>query len=207
MFLRKITSLPRYREIFIKKEARIIIWKIDESEETLASQIRNKEHVSWVKSRKAESSRKQYLATRIILEQEGYDHVLTKDENGKPLLPDHHISITHDHNYVAVMIANQPCGIDLQSVSEKVLRVEHKFTHPEDTVTDPNALIGLTINWCIKEAIYKIHGDPMVYFKEHMRIISFDGHQANAQILHPDYLKDVTLEIRKVDELFLAYTI
>lgn len=199
--------MPRHREIFIKKDARIIVWKISETEDELKAQITNPFHIDFVKSRKAASSRKQYLATRIILEQEGVDHELKKDINGKPMLNEQFISITHDTNYVAVMLANEACGIDLQSVSEKVLRVQHKFMDEKDFRIAEDDLANLTIAWCIKEAIYKIHGDPMIYFKEHMRINGGDSRQAKASILHEDYRKDVTLDLRKIDDLYLSHTV
>lgn len=199
--------MPRYREIFIKKEARIIVWKITESEQDLIDLIQNPIHLEAIRNRKAESSRKQYLASRIILEQEGLDTELVKDENGKPKLKDRHISISHDSDYAAVMIANYDCGIDLQSVSEKVLRIKHKFFDDNDKMIVPNELNGLTIAWSIKEALHKLNGDPLVYFKEHMRIISGDEHTVQTKILHPDYLKDVTLELRRIDDLYLAYTV
>lgn len=203
----KSKRLPRYREIFIKKEAKIIVWKITESEEELIDQIQNSLHLEAIKTRKAESSRKQYLASRIILEQEGVDDEMIKDANGKPKLKDRHVSITHDSNYAAVMIANYDCGIDLQSISDKVLRIKHKFFDDNDVLLDPNELNGLTIAWSIKEALHKLNGDPMVYFKEHMRIVSGDMHTVQTKILHPDYLKGVTLELRKIDDLYLAYTV
>lgn len=199
--------MPRYREIFIKKDARIIVWKITEDEAELIDLINNAFHLEAIQSRKSERSRKQYLATRIILEQEGWDTELIKDENGKPQLPEGYISISHDSDYVAVMTANYECGTDLQSVTEKVFRVKHKFFDEEDVMPDQNELIGLTIAWSVKEALYKINGDPNVYFKEHMRIISRDGHIIKTKILHPDYTKDVTLALQKIDQLYLVYTI
>lgn len=199
--------MPKYREIFIKKEARIIIWKITETEDELADLIKTTAFLEEVKSRKSLTSRKQFLATRIILEQEGIEKDLVKDENGKPKLTNHHISITHDTDYVGVMISNKDCGIDLQSISEKVKRVQHKFIDEDDLQLADNELDSLTISWCIKEALYKIHGDPMVYFKEHLRIVKKNGSRILSRILHPDYVKDVTLEIQKIDELYLTYTI
>ncbi|MCB9196138.1 MAG: hypothetical protein H6598_07915, partial [Flavobacteriales bacterium] len=97
--------MPKYREIFIKKDARIIIWKITETEDELADLIKTTAFLEEVKSRKSLTSRKQFLATRIILEQEGIEKDLVKDENGKPKLTNHHISITHDTDYVGVMIS------------------------------------------------------------------------------------------------------
>lgn len=199
--------MPRYREISIKKEAKIIVWKITESEDELIQLIENETYLELVKSRKSISSRKQFLATRVLLEQEGIAHELQKDENGKPKLNNQHISITHDGNYVAIMLSIKSCGIDLQSISNKVNRVRHKFFDESDFMATPDETVGLTIAWCIKEAIYKIHGDPMIYFKEHMRIRTIEGSIVKADILHPDYLKNVTLELRKIDELYLSYTI
>lgn len=198
--------MPKYREIFIKKEARIIIWKITEHEDDLVEYLTSKIHLDEVKSRKSICSRKQFLATRIILKNEGLDKELLKDVNGKPHLADNYISISHDTDYVAVMISIKPCGIDLQSISDKVKRVKHKFIDKQDFLPKDSEIHALTIAWCIKEALYKINGDPMVYFKEHLRIVDMADHIIHSRILHPDYLKDVTLELRKIDDLYLTYT-
>lgn len=169
--------------------------------------ILDKSHLDIVNARKSSVSRKQYLATRILLEQEDLPSHISKDNNGKPHLEAGYISITHDTDYVAIMISDQLCGIDLQSSSDKVIRIKHKFIHPEDVLPTGDELNSLILVWSIKEALYKLHGDPLVFFKEHMRINTIEKDIVKCKILHPLYLKDVTLEIRKIDNLYLAHTI
>lgn len=203
----KSKRLPKFREIYIKKEAKIILWKITETEEELRSLLKKQSILTEIQKHRSELHRKQFIASRILLEQHNLLDCIRKDENGKPMIPEGHLSITHDSEYVALMISRNVCGIDLQSCTEKVFRVKHKFLDPTDFFPDQNELIGLTKVWSIKEAVYKIFGDPMVYFKEHMRLTGVDDKNISVDILHPDYKRSVTLEIRKIDDLFLSYTL
>jgi phosphopantetheinyl transferase len=199
--------LPRYREIYIKKEAKIIIWKIEESEQDLILMLGNYEIPESFYKYRSESHRKQFLATQNLLKSLGLLGKLKKDHNGKPLLSNGFISISHDTDYVAVMVSEKLCGIDLQHVSEKVLRIKHKFYDENDASIVGSEIHFMTMVWSVKEALYKLHGDPLVYFKEHLRIEYLDRYKSIAEILKPNYAERYDLEIRRVDNIFLAYTI
>jgi phosphopantetheinyl transferase len=201
--------LPTYKAIFNKKQSKIIIWKITESEETLISILDNEASLKKLERLKAPSHRKQSLTSQILLKQNNLLHKVVKDENGKPLIDDDslHISISHDTDYVALMIANTPCGIDLQHVTEKVLRIKNKFYDAEaDAPADDELINCITKVWSIKEAIYKVNGDPKVFFKEHIRIHSMDRKQGKIEILHPKYQNKFGVNIHKLDKIYLVYT-
>jgi 4'-phosphopantetheinyl transferase len=199
-----------YRTISIKKIANITLWKITESEDDLyllCDDIVIKEKALSIKPI---TQRKQFLATQLLLKKLNLKGLLKKDLNGKPYLSNgNHISISHDSEYVAIMVSENACGIDLQSFSPKVLKIKHKFIHIDDYCALSNDINELTLAWSTKEALYKINGDPMVYFKEHLRLIS--NNQKNqvieAAIHHENYSQKVNLRYRKLDDLFLVYTI
>lgn len=198
--------MPRYREIYIKKEAKIIVWKITEEEDELLLMLGDYQLPERFSMYKSMSHRKQFLVTQLLLKEEGLLDELEKDENGKPVLKDGFVSISHDSIFVAVMISKKICGIDLQSVTPKVLRVKHKYYDEDDALLVGDEVVFQTLIWSMKEALYKVYGDPMVYFKEHIRILSIDKNTAICQILHPDYTGDFKLTIKKIDDLFLVFT-
>ena len=199
--------MPRYREIYIKNLSKIIVWKITEEEHQLIDLIENPNVLEKVQNYKSISHRKQYLATQILLQQEKLDKLMTKDENGKPLLPKGYISISHDSNYVAVMLSKKKCGIDLQSESTKVMRIKHKFYDEDDAEIIGQEVPFYTLIWSLKEALYKVNGDPMVYFKEHIRIKTILGNRIQASILYEKYQSDFQLAVKKVDDLILTFTV
>lgn len=199
--------MPRYREIYNKNLSKIIVWKITETEDELITLVNDDNALSKVQLYKNETHRKQFLVTNILLEQEDCKHLMTKDENGKPILPNGYISISHDSNYVALMLSSKKCGIDLQSESAKVLRIRHKFYDDDDLKILGVEIPFFTLIWSLKEALYKINGDPMVFFKEHIRIREVNGKKIKASILHKKYLEDFELMVKNVDELILTFTV
>jgi 4'-phosphopantetheinyl transferase EntD len=89
--------------------------------------------------------------------------------SGRPMLRDHglsgcrlpEISITHGGQYAAALIAQFPCGIDLQPQKENLIRVREKYCIPQeeqlldDFLPDMSALAKLSLLWAAKEAAKK----------------------------------------------------
>jgi holo-[acyl-carrier protein] synthase len=72
------------------------------------------------------------------------------------------LSISHSGNYAVAMIAEKPCGIDIQQKSDRLIRLQEKFICPtEITIFDnegatcSSLLERLNILWTAKEAIKK----------------------------------------------------
>ncbi len=199
-----------FRTISIKKEANITVWKITESEEELFSRVGDEEKVNKALMIKAAIQRKQFLVSQILIQELNLKDSLFKDKNGKPLLKNgKFISLSHDADFVAIMISDFPCGIDLQSISSKVLKIKSKFVDTYDFCSTSLSEEDLTLAWSAKEALYKINGDPMVYFKEHLRLISHNKDEMllNSSILHESYSQELKLRYRKLEDVFLVYNI
>jgi phosphopantetheinyl transferase len=197
-----------YRQIHINKQSVITIWEISESEEGLFERTRALNVWEQAHAYKAQLQRKQFLAAQLLLEHLGVRHFILKDENGKPHLSDRqYISITHDSNYVAVMVADYPCGVDLQTVTEKVKRIAPKFLDKNDCIQDWNNLFMLTVGWSAKEALYKIHGNPLLFFKEHIRLSEFTKHDNSiqAQIFNLNQWEEYKIQYQQVDDVVLCF--
>jgi phosphopantetheinyl transferase len=169
-----------YKTITVTPSITVYIWKVSETEKELAEgivltpacQLR-------MSGMKSEQHRKGFLSIRHLMAEAGYvDHDLYYDANGKPHLKDgNHISITHSHGFTGIIVAHtDEVGIDIEMQREKILKIAHKFTQPEEyrTLANPDAVIRkLTIVWGAKEALYKIYSEKGLSFLQHIDVKEF----------------------------------
>ena len=104
--------------------------------------------------------RTEWLTTRIVLrELLNRDATIAHDNNGKPYIAENKdfISISHSKNMVAVMVAKQNLGIDIEQITPRTTKVRHKFLTGSELdwcKTDTEH----TLVWTVKEAAYKLIG-------------------------------------------------
>lgn len=119
----------------------------------------------------------EYLASRLALFAllDAYQLPFTsllKDIYGKPfaLNAGYHFSLAHSFPYGAAVInLHKDTGIDIEQPSGKLLRVQHKFLHEQEThFLDCEE--ALCLAWCTKECLYKLYGRKNLSFKNHIRI-------------------------------------
>ncbi len=189
----------------------VLLWEITESEHELSDYLRdNTNLIEGIANINNKTRKKQFVASRALIKQAFGDVSIEKTPNGKPLIKDsnQHISMSHDGEFATLIVSNSPCGIDIQSISNKVLRIKHKFIHPDDLYANSNNIDDLTILWCAKEAIYKINGEPEIFFKEHIVIRKGEkDNQLSAEIVHLDYKAEYQLEVARIKNYYLVYTL
>lgn len=172
--------MPIYKTIEVDPHTKVLIWKIEETFEALSENIvLTPRCIQRVDGMKSEIHRRGFLSVRHLLKAFGYTAAdLFYDPEGKPHLTDgEHISISHSFEFSGVIIGNQPVGIDIEMQREKIVRIAHKFTTPEDygNLTHKHDLIRkLTMVWCAKEALYKIYATPGLSFLQHIVIADFN---------------------------------
>jgi len=155
------------------------IWKMDEEEELLLKQSGSKvrpSHVNQVR-------RMEYLAVRAMASEMGIQGLdIAYRPSGKPYVLNSNlsISISHTKNYVAVMLSpNELIGVDLEYRSDRILKIRHKFMHPDEEnrlkqVSNPmSETVALLLHWCAKEALFKAVPEEGVDFAQELRISDF----------------------------------
>ncbi|TDS14559.1 4'-phosphopantetheinyl transferase family protein [Sphingobacterium paludis] len=165
----------------LNSDTKFAIWKIEETVEELLGRLQLDER----EKAKLESLSKgkrtlHWLTTRVLLryllKTEGYI-ACPSDENGKPFLPDYpfEISLTHSYEYAGVLMSgNGKCGIDLEIIKDKVLRIKEKFLKPNELAfIQEHNVEQLYACWCAKEAVYKLQGNKGVSFLDDMTILPF----------------------------------
>lgn len=162
--------------------SRIALWKIEESEDELISMLQlNEAELAKLSSLAKGKRTLHWLATRVLLRyllQTPEFISCPSDSNGKPYLPDfpYEISLTHSYDYAGVMLSSAGvCGIDLEIVKEKVVRIKDKFLKPEEIgfIEEDQFVDQLYACWCAKEAVYKLQGNKGVSFYQDMTIEPF----------------------------------
>lgn len=165
----------------LNTETKFALWRIEETAEELLGKLQLDERErAKLESLSKGKRRLHWLATRVLLrfllKTEEYINC-PSDEHGKPYLPDYpyNISLTHSYDFAGVLMSTQgPCGIDLEIIKEKILRIKEKFMKPRELAFIQNENIDqMYACWCAKEAVYKLQGNKGVSFLEDMTILPF----------------------------------
>ncbi len=112
---------------------------------------------------------------RLLTEMLGYEPLLEHNEDGKPIIEDYHISISHTLGYVAVILSREyEVGIDVEYVSDRVNRISSRFLRDDEVFTD---IIDILTAWCAKETMYKLFSSEHLSLKDikvnpHSRLIT-----------------------------------
>lgn len=189
----------------LNKDTKFAIWKIEETADELLAKLQlddvEKERLQHLSKGKRTLH---WMATRVLLryllQTDEYIHC-PSDPNGKPYLPDYpyKISLTHSYDYAGVMLSTQgECGMDLEIVMEKVIRIKDKFLKPEELafINPEKEILQLYACWCAKEAVYKLQGNKGVSFLENMTIRPFNYRPQGVMTL--DIVKDEVVQSYQV---------
>ena len=170
--------MPLYKTITVNSATKVLIWKIEESFDTLLKNIElTAKNTRRLNSMKSILHQKGFLSIRHLLALEGYtDYDLYYDTNGKPHLKDElNISITHSFIFSAIILSDNKVGIDVEKKRDKILRIAHKFTSVKNF--DKSALTTkirkLTAIWCAKESLYKSFNSVGLSFLNHIHVEDF----------------------------------
>ena len=175
--------MPLFKTIVVNAQTIVKIWKITEPFNDLKEGVSLKpENETRVLGMKSEIHQRGFLSVRCLLKEFGYvDSDLFYDDNGKPHLNDgKYISITHSFIFSAVIVSDEPVGIDIEKQREKIAVIAHKFLEYEYDYlneNDINYIKKLTVLWCIKESLYKLYATPGLSFKNHCLVIPFSDNE------------------------------
>ena len=169
--------MPVINDLNLSPKTRVVIWEINESVQELKSKaILSKDSSKLLTQKKSEIHKKQFLAIRNIFKFLCIDDKdLKYDKAGKPIFSQNKkLSISHSANYAAVIISNYNVGIDIEKISDKAIKIKHKFLHIElNYPQEFNNQISL-IYWNIKESIYKAVGIKDIDFKKNILALPLD---------------------------------
>lgn len=136
---------------------------------------------------KSQLHQRAFLSVRKLLQQAGYsDFDLHYDKSGKPHLNPNNchtepieVSISHSHEFSAIIISDQKAGIDIEMQRDKIIRIADKFVNNKElhrlkSLDNLDLIKKLTAKWGAKEAIFKIRNEQGISFKDHIQVNLFE---------------------------------
>lgn len=129
------------------------IWRFDESVEELENMLGYK-----LENNNSKRQQEQLVVRVLIKTLLNRNIEILYKESGKPYLTDGlFISVSHTKNYAAVSLSSKKdTGIDIEAISDKVIRVRKRFISDSEYICEDNELIHLLIHWAAKESLFKI---------------------------------------------------
>lgn len=211
--------MPLYKTKHFSRSAgntsQILVWKVTESVTALLEQVvlndRNRIRLDGMKS---EMHQRAFLSVRKLLQETGHtDLDLYYDEFGKPHLQgEKHISITHSHNFSAIIISDETVGIDIELQRDKITRIADKFCDSEFEFLDresKNYIRKLTVIWGAKEAIFKIRNEKGISFKDHISVEEFhvNSKLTTAKLHFNNLVKNFNIHFEEIEDFTLVYAL
>jgi phosphopantetheinyl transferase len=207
--------MPLYKTINFSPTTKILVWKITESFEELLGKVVLKEKTKLrLNGMKSEMHQRAFLSVRMLIQEIGFtDHELHYDKFGKPYFNYHnHISITHSHNFCAIIISDETVGIDIEMQREKIIRIADKFVNDNElnrlrSFDIEDYIKKLTVKWGAKEAIYKIRNEKGISFKDHIQVNPFEiQDQKTTAILEMENKKQkFSIHFEEIEVFILVY--
>lgn len=120
--------------------------------------------------------RREHLAwRRIVREELGTNVAIDYNAVGAPTVdtPNTYISVSHGADMVAVAIADEAVGVDIEAVERNFDRVKSRYMSDVESALGDNHDWAAMV-WCAKEAIYKLYGRREVDLMDDIRITAYN---------------------------------
>jgi 4'-phosphopantetheinyl transferase len=157
------------------------LWELEEPADKLKNSIDLADSdLTLLASFSSDRRRREFLAVRHLLNQSpakgeriGYDGA------GRPYLLSRkgYISISHSESIAALLLSENPAGIDVEQVARNADRIASKFLSDDEygwTASTENPRLIRILCWCAKEAVFKMASTSPVDFKKQIFIYPFD---------------------------------
>ncbi|GGB85595.1 4'-phosphopantetheinyl transferase [Flavobacterium suaedae] len=208
--------MPLHTSFTAGSNTQVYVWKITESHDELWERTRNLKDVciTRLEGMKSEQHRRGFLSVRMLLQEAGYtDMDMFYAEDGKPHLKDgKNISITHSHNFSAIIISNENVGIDMEMQRDKITKIARKYCETEFSYLEPKNeatyIRSLTVIWGVKEAIFKMVSLPGISFKDHIDVAAFsmDNNSGEATLNFNDSCTNYNFHFKEIEGFTLVYS-
>ncbi len=151
------------------------------------------------------SRRRAFLAWRaVVRERLGDDVEIGYNRVGAPVVnpPSCHIGVSHCADAVAVVIADEPCAVDIEPLGRDITRVAPRVFSEEERSLSDHPLLLLAL-WCGKETLYKLSGRQDIDLCRDIRIgaVSFEQGSLRGSVCGE---AEITLRMEQRDGLMIV---
>lgn len=194
--------MPIIFEKSISTTKKLAVWHISETSEQLFKTL-NETPVQTTEKRKLEFASSALLINH--LNGTKIHHLLSKNENGKPILLNSkvEVSFSHSKDYVVCMIdvEGNPVGVDIERIRDKIKSIEHKFVSANDS-TNESDIVHQHLIWGAKEVLFKLYSLKNVNFIEDLKV-NFQGNKGTGTVNKTHYHREFNLEFMVFERDFM----
>ncbi len=202
--------MPFYKD-YSDENATILYWKYSEEDHFDVEELIEPENLEKAKDYHPKKLI-EHLMVRKLLKMVLPEHRILYKTVGEPYLwpPAAQISITHSFPFASLAISENRIGIDLEKISEKILRIKKKFLHPSEiawTEGKENEVELLTIIWVIKESLYKVHLSKYWSLKDYYVVYPFDINnlnEINCKVFDDFFSHNFIAKVSEVEDFYFA---
>ena len=154
-----------------------------------------------------DSRRREHLAWRRIVRHElGRRVIIDYNEVGAPVVdpPNTYISVAHGGDMVAVAIADERVGVDIESLDRNFNRIQSRYMTPAEIALSDSEEWAARV-WAAKEAIYKLYGKREVDLTKDIRITGLDTEHMTIMAEERD-TKGIVVETKIIENSVVVAT-
>ncbi len=201
----KIGEGSRYNKVWVWKiEEKTDLSIIDEMLQIYPEEIslfkNTRRRLQWAISRKIVFDN--YAGKKVIQKENGYPVI----EGEKVFL-----SISHCKDLLVVKTSIIPCGIDIEEISERIIKIKDKFLSEKEKVMFEKNTENLLIAWTVKESLYKMLNVPGIEFKSQFFIETIDHYtgtiKARYNLNKENFPLFVDLKFEKIENYIFTQTL
>ncbi|MDP2174849.1 MAG: hypothetical protein Q8K70_02955 [Bacteroidota bacterium] len=198
--------MPLFFEKTINAAKKLAVWEITEDLSFFLNKITFSCNLPFHPKRKLEKACELFLVD-FITKNKGLHQFLDNDENGKPYLKEHQISLSfsHSQNKVACLIDfnGGDVGVDIELLKSKIIDIAPKFINPNDQSPFKEKLIHCHFIWGAKEVLFKIWSKKGIDFKKDLLILH---NIKSIGIVNKDaYSQKYNLDCLKINDFILVW--
>lgn len=197
--------MPLIQDISVGKN-RLGLWKIDGSEIRFEKEF--PKEAAQLSVRHPRTQLQRYASRLLLAEMLGEMPEVSKDEHGKPLLPNHpfELSISHTEGYAAILLGIGKLGVDVQHFKPNVMTVRDRFLDDRELEL-AHDVETTTLFWAAKEAIYKYNAKPGLDFRDPISIHAIGAAMLPSSFVFEGVEIELLLGWKKLDGVMLVWTV
>lgn len=153
--------MPFFKQIWLNTDTALQLWELTEAPRDLMPSItlNAKENLQLEKLRNTKRQA-EFLATRLLLRKVLPEKTISYNDSGAPFIADHSsfISVSHSNRFVCLMHSRYPCGVDIEGIESKALRIARRFLSEDELnlIQDDYPARDATLLWTVKESLFKL---------------------------------------------------
>ena len=202
--------MPLLNDLVPNKSLICKSWKIEDSEEIMDpnNELNSEDYQIFLK-RKANHLKRQFLASRKLIELINPKLKISYKDDIPTLSDKRNISISHSDEIVTIIISKEDgIGVDVEKIKDKVHSIAPKFLNPNEIgfLGKSPSTRQLIRAWTAKEAIYKALRKPGISFSENIILDEFNdkAQSANAKFISSDQETTFKLYFYDLDDYCLT---